>query len=214
MMSRTDTLILYSIPPLPHANITSMLNHNMQPTLPFFYVSYTHSMCVLLLWSIKRNVSEHIEHTQWNMIDRCNISMRQARDDFNILSLFLLLSITLPKKKSHSLALRFDYESLCPRSYWAFCPRGPQKKSHRRTMAMSVADRELTLIKQWEIHLQRKARYHAPRARALLFIYMRKYVYKHGCRKVESLKVHIVLLQCSQMNCATCAHVSYEQPGV
>lgn len=86
------------------------------------------------------------------MIDRCNIGMRQARDDFSILSLFFFNYVI---EEEPFPCLPLDYELCRPLSYWAVLPEA--KNPHRGTMLMSdFTDRELTLIKQWEIHFQRK----------------------------------------------------------
>lgn len=51
--------------------------------------------------------------------------------------------------------LPLDYESRCPVSYWAVLPEA-KKPPERNNVDVRLTDRELTLIKQWEIHFQRK----------------------------------------------------------
>lgn len=86
------------------------------------------------------------------MSDRCNISKRQARDDYNILSLFFFNYVT---QEEPFPSLPLDYELHCPLSYWVFPPRG-QKPPQRNNVDVSLTDRELTLIMQWEIHFQKE----------------------------------------------------------
>lgn len=137
------------------------------------------------------------------MIDRCNIGMRQARDDFSILSLFFFNYVT---EEEPFPCLPLDYELCRPLSYWAVLPEA--KNPHRGTMLMSdFTDRELTLIKQWEIHFQRKEAawrdkttlrtrltrhgdaHEAGCTRDGLFTHMSAQicVYKHWCQKLDCL---------------------------
>lgn len=88
------------------------------------------------------------------MIDRCNISVRQARDDYNILSLFFFNYVT---QKEPFPCLPLDYELHCPRSFWAFLPE-TKTPPQRNSVDVRPTDRELTLIKHWEIHFQKEGR--------------------------------------------------------
>lgn len=92
------------------------------------------------------------------MIDRCNIGIRQARDNYNILSLFFFNYIT---QKEPFPRLPLDYELRCSPSYrGALLPeaKGGKKKNppQRNNVDVRRTDGELNLIKQWEIHFQRK----------------------------------------------------------
>lgn len=81
------------------------------------------------------------------MIDRRNIGTRQARDDYNILFFFNLVTQEEPFP-----FLPLDYELHCPLSYWAFLPEAPKNPPQRNNVDVRLSDRELTLIKEWEIH--------------------------------------------------------------
>lgn len=137
------------------------------------------------------------------MIDRCNISMRQAWDVYSILSLFFFNYVT---QEEPFPCLPLDYELCRPLSYWAMLPEA--KNPHRGTMLMSdFTDRELTLIKQWEIHFQRTEAacgdkttlqvrgwrhgdaYEAGCTRDGLFTHTSAQicVYKHWCHKLDCL---------------------------
>lgn len=86
------------------------------------------------------------------MIDRCNIGIRQAWDDYNILSLFLFqLCCTRRAISFPSCWLWIALFSVL----LGFTPRG-QKPPRRNNVDVTLTDRGLNLIKQWEIRFQRK----------------------------------------------------------
>lgn len=87
----------------------------------------------------------------WKMIDRCNIGIRQARDNYNILSLFFFNYIT---QKEPFPRLPLDYELRCSASYQGRpnSQRPREKKTpQRNNVDVRLNDGELNLIKQREI---------------------------------------------------------------
>lgn len=123
--------------------------------LPFLYI-HTHAVGAYYYNDKSREMSVNTEYTLWNMIDRCNISMRQAWDDCNILSLFFFNYVT---QEEPFPCLRLDYELHCPLSYRALLPEATTTLppvTHRNNVDVKLTDRGLTLIKQWEIHFNRE----------------------------------------------------------